>query len=80
MSKKQTAVEILHKSLELYGNPDELVILWDELDILVKQALQLEREQIGEAFDEGNPNGFIDKNGEQYYTQTYGKCTPQSQP
>ena len=73
MSKKQTAVEWLKEKIE-----DELTgftVVWGEE---FEQALQLEREQIEDAFDEGNPNGFIDKNGEQYYTQTYGKCTPQS--
>ena len=32
---KQTAVEWLKKQLEDYGEPNKLVIIWEELDSLV---------------------------------------------
>jgi hypothetical protein len=38
---------------------------------LINQAKAMEKEQIIDAFDDGNPNGFIDKDGEQYYNQTF---------
>ena len=69
MSKKMTAVEYLAQSVIVLGvlSPSEVI-----------KAIQLEREQIEEAFDKGEIREF-DKfiDGEQYYTQTYGKCTQQ---
>jgi len=38
---------------------------------LLNQAKELEKQHIIDAFDEGNPNGFIDKDGEQYYNETF---------
>lgn len=74
MSNKQTAVQFLEEQLRKQG------FLYD-LDI--EQALRLEREQIEKAYIEGmefipvDPNKYTE-DAEQYYTQTYGKCTPQS--
>ncbi len=31
------------------------------------------KQQIIDAYDDGNPNGFIDKDGEQYYNDTFNK-------
>ena len=63
---KQTAVEWLQEKL--------LISLSDELKCLngfFVIAKEMEKEQIKDAFDEGNPNGFIIKCGEQYYNETY---------
>jgi hypothetical protein len=38
---------------------------------LIQQAKEMEKQQIIDAFDEGNPNGFIIKSGEQYYNETF---------
>jgi hypothetical protein len=43
---------------------------------LIQQALEIEKQQIIDAFDEGNPNGFIIKDGEEYYNETYKKYNP----
>lgn len=64
--KQHTAVQWLYNKLQ-----SECLI--DMADDIFEQAKQMEREQIIDAFDEGNPNGFIDKTGEDYYTQTYGE-------
>jgi hypothetical protein len=60
---KQTAVEWV---IEQYINKNR------GLEVFMK-AIQMEKEQIIDAFDEGNPNGFIIKDGEQYYNETYKK-------
>jgi len=66
MEKKQTAVQWLIE--ELTDNGIQHLDLASEI---IEQAIQMEREQIEQAFDEGNPNGFIDKDGKQTYTQTF---------
>ena len=60
---KKTAVEWLVEQLPLIQQEG----LRDE----IKEAKEMEKEQIKDAFDEGNPNGFIIKCGEQYYNETY---------
>ena len=63
---KQTAVEWLIEELNDNG--------FSHLDLatdIIEQAKEIEKEQIIDAFDEGNPNGFIIKCGEQYYNETY---------
>lgn len=79
MSKKQTAVEWL---LEQFNNQG----FFYDLDI--EAAKRLEREQIEGAFFKGHNDGYNAgvscydqvefQSGDIYYTQTYGKCTPQS--
>ena len=68
MENKQTAVQWLIE--ELTDNGIQHLDLASEI---IEQALQMERQQIEESFDEGNPNGFIDKDGKQYYTQTFNQ-------
>ena len=60
---KQTAVEWLVE--EIHKNIEFIPVSMQE------QAKEMEKEQIIDAFDEGNPNGFIIKCGEQYYNETY---------
>jgi len=42
---KQTAVKWLAKELESYGDPQFCEITWKDLDSLVEQAKQMEKEQ-----------------------------------
>jgi len=64
---KQTAVEWFNDEIIIHLNFDQRLYLKD----IFKQAKEMEKEQIKDAFDEGNPNGFIIKCGEQYYNETY---------
>jgi hypothetical protein len=43
---KQTAVEWLIKQLESYGDPQFCKIEWEQLDSLINQAQEMEKEQI----------------------------------
>jgi hypothetical protein len=43
---KQTAVEWLGKELESYGDPQFCEIEWEQLDSLIQQAKEMEKEQI----------------------------------
>ena len=66
---KQTAVEwLVEKIIE-----DELIDVKNGHQFIHLQSIakEMEKEQIKDAFDEGNPNGFIIKCGEQYYNETY---------
>ena len=38
-----------------------------------EQAKEMEKEQIKEAFEDGNEQGFICKEGIEYYNETYKK-------
>ena len=67
MEKEQTAVEWFYKKLKNYKSLN----LTDKLiQDLYKQALQMEKEQIEEAYD-NNKMGRVN-HGEQYYNETYG--------
>lgn len=76
MEKKQTAVQWLTDRLcEILG--DKCNELTQEQTLAnhyaIKQALQMEREQIEEAFVAGDERGTKDIpfNAEQYYTKTF---------
>ena len=43
---KQTAVEWLGKELESYGDPQFCKIDWEQLDSLINQAKEMEKQQI----------------------------------
>jgi hypothetical protein len=62
---KQTAVEWLiekmHKNIEWIPVP------------MQEQAKEMEKEQIIDAFEDGNEQGFICKTGIEYYNETYKK-------
>jgi hypothetical protein len=65
--KQQTAVEWLVNQLEKH------YVLQDIKNTTAfLQAKEMHKQEIIDAFDEGNPNGFINKTGEQYYNETYG--------
>lgn len=73
MSKQKTAVEWLVNELIKYGCIDLPSSPIDGSNRAIHKAKQLERQQIIDAFDEGNPNGFLLKDGEQYYNETYNQ-------
>ena len=65
MEKKQTAVEWLFDNLDLSGGSEAIETL--------KQAKEMEKEQVIEAFKHGElPPIFVNYNAEQYYNETYG--------
>ena len=69
---KQTAVEYLLEEFSAIIGKVNFTVTQDLFirDAVIK-AKEMEKEQIKDAFDEGNPNGFIIKCGEQYYNETY---------
>ena len=76
--KQQTAVEWLVRKLstELIG---EIPLhRWDEIRNVIQQAKQMEKEQIGKAWDDGDYAYFYSKetgrdfdNGEEYYNEKF---------
>ena len=44
-----------------------------KLDEWAKEAKEMHKKEIMDAFDEGNPNGFLLKTGEQYYNETFNQ-------
>lgn len=73
-NKKQTAVEFLEEQLFELRNPT-----LNQIEI-IKQAKELEKEQIEHAFCDGaddeyehHINGSIRKNSEQYYNEIFNK-------
>jgi len=81
---KQTAVEWLKKELEAYGSSSHLNLDWETFDELIKQAKEMEKEQIVNAFKEGLRSPYhqdytiVTQEGQegtksgQYYNETYG--------
>jgi hypothetical protein len=70
-NKQQTAVEWLCKELESYGDPQFCEIEWKQLDSLIKQAKEMHKDEIMNAFLYGKVNH--NKNwSEEYYNETYG--------
>jgi hypothetical protein len=77
--KKQTALQWFIEQIELKGDMREtpsisnVQLNFDTLNYidLKRQALQMEREQIIDAYYEGKEYGFKEQ-GEQYYNETYG--------
>ena len=70
---KQTAVEWLGKELESYGDPQFCKIEWDQLDSLIEQAKEMEKEQIIRARQDGLDNGFSNGSWDSnlYYNETF---------
>jgi len=64
---KKTAVEWLKDQIECFGNKHELQMSWATLDELLEQAKEMEKEQIVNAFNNGE-----NKSAELYYNETYG--------
>jgi len=60
-NRQQTAVSWLKDMLEWnYGDPQMLEISWENLDDLLERAKQMEKEQIQDAWHDGN---FLGRNG-----------------
>ena len=67
---KHTAVEWLGKELESYGDPQFCTIEWEQLDSLIEQAKEMEKEQINDACYEGYyQEGMYDTRA--YYDKKY---------
>jgi hypothetical protein len=68
----KTTVEWLGKELESYGDPQFCKIEWEQLDSLIQQAKEMEKQQIVEAFigyDSDTEDNL--EVGEQYYNETF---------
>ena len=70
---KQTAVEWLQEQLECFGNKHELQMSWATVDELLKQAKEMEKQQIIEAANILLYHGPGPGNtaAEQYYNETF---------
>ena len=65
MTAVEWLVDMLKQQGLLIGEPDNL--------ITVKEAKEMEKQQIIDAFKNGDCNGTFETiNAEQYYTSTYG--------
>ena len=69
--KQQTAVDLLKSEILLLEHM--LPSHKDAIIKFLKQAKQMEKEQIKDAFDEGENREFYKRpQAEQYYNETYG--------
>ena len=81
MSKKLTAIELAAKKIKdeipIYGGEG-----WDVMEevlIILNETLQLEKDQIEDAYREGRSNqqssngSFYNRNAELYYKENYGQ-------
>jgi hypothetical protein len=77
---KQTALEWLVEQLKEYSTENLIEIDWDEFNQLFDQAKEMEKEQIIDAFNNGeffpsdyyHPNNPNVDGSETYYNETYG--------
>jgi len=65
---KQTAVEWLQEQLECFGNKHELQMSWNTVDSLLKQAKEMEKQQIIDAYENGE-----NRSAELYYNETFNQ-------
>ena len=76
METRQTAVEWLVKELNNL-HPDLILSLkmWDDINNLITQAKQMEKEQIKDAYSNGVVRHLHSKTilSEEYYNETYNK-------
>jgi hypothetical protein len=71
---KQTAVEWLVKELESFGDPGSCKIKWEQLDLLIEQAKEMEKKQIIQAYETAMETDIYNeplKIGKDYYEQTF---------
>jgi hypothetical protein len=66
MEKKQTAVQFMNDEILVHLNFDQRLYLKE----IFKQSLQMEREQIEEAYEVGDKYK-TEISGEQYYNKTF---------
>jgi len=71
--EKQTAVEWLNSEVERLTTKAGIHLSWEMMDSIIRQAKQMEKEQIIEAFNDGINDECIggNKSPEQYYNETY---------
>jgi hypothetical protein len=60
---KQTAVEWLVKELESFGDPGSCKIKWEQLDLLIEQAKEMEINQHKETWDVAHQAGRFEGKG-----------------
>ena len=65
---KQTAVEWIQQQVKQQG-----ITHYFSLTEILEQAKEMEKEQIKEAFDNGNEQGYLCEGGKQYYNETFKK-------
>ena len=65
---KQTAVEWIQQQVKQQG-----ITHYFSLTEILERAKEMEKEQIMEAFEDGNEQGFLCKEGIEYYNETYKK-------
>jgi len=78
---KQTAVEWLVEEITFYERSFynwmwiklKTTVQGYNLTKIIEKAKEMEKEQIIEAFEDGNEQGFICKEGIEYYNETYKK-------
>ena len=78
MESKQTAIQWLMEELEAYGDRHHCKLEWEDLESLIQQALEKEKEQkiefskscLDKALDLDIRTAYTKV--EQYYEQTYG--------
>ena len=66
---KQTSVEWFAKELESYGDPQFCKIEWEQLDSLIQQSKEMEKEQIENAFNYGQFD--LGMEADEYYNEIY---------
>ena len=69
--EKETAVEWLSKELESYGDPQFCEIEWKQLDSLIEQAKEMEKQEIMDAYRFGLSDEYV-IGSENYYKETFG--------
>ena len=65
---KLTAVEWIQQQVKQQG-----ITHYFSLKEILEQAKEIEKQMTIDAFEDGNEHGFILKDGEQYYNETYKK-------
>jgi hypothetical protein len=73
MEKQLTAVEWLNSEVERLTTKAGIHLSWEMMDSIIRQAKQMEKEQIMDAFNDGINDECIGGNKlpEQYYNETF---------
>ena len=72
--EQKTAMMELKNLLEGYGDPQYLEISWDDIDSIFEEFIEKEKEQIMDAYWNGNSDGHIGENYiNDYYNSNYKK-------
>jgi hypothetical protein len=71
--EKQTAVDWLNSEVERLTTKAGIHLSWEMMDSIIRQAKEMEKEQIIEAFNDGINDECIggNKSPEQYYNETF---------